>query len=65
MCAYKGHATYFSPVVAERQVPDLAWMYEQPLREASQVAGLVAFFNERADVVVDGAPLDRPITPWS
>jgi uncharacterized protein (DUF427 family) len=64
-CAYKGHASYFSPVVGEREVPDLAWTYEHPLREASEVTGLIAFFNERIDVVVDGELLERPITPWS
>jgi uncharacterized protein (DUF427 family) len=64
-CAYKGHASYFSPVVGEREIPDLAWTYEHPLREASEVTGLIAFFNERIDVVVDGELLERPITPWS
>ena len=64
-CAYKGHASYFSPVVGDREIPDLAWTYEHPLREANEVAGLIAFFNERVDVVVDGELLERPITPWS
>jgi uncharacterized protein (DUF427 family) len=64
-CAYKGFASYFSPVVGERSVTDLAWTYEQPLPEAARVAGLVAFFNERVDVVFDGVALERPQTPWS
>ena len=42
-CAYKGYASYWSPVVGGREVPDLAWTYEEPLREAGEVAGLVAF----------------------
>ena len=46
-------------------VPDLAWTYEQPLREAAEVAGLVAFFDEHVDVTLDGTPRPRPITPWS
>lgn len=64
-CAYKGHASYFSPVVFEREIPDLAWTYEHPLREANEITGLIAFFNERVDVVVDGELNERPITPWS
>jgi uncharacterized protein (DUF427 family) len=64
-CAYKGHASYWSPVVGGREVPDLAWSYEQPLREAAQVAGRVAFFDEKLDVVVDGVRRERPVTPWS
>ena len=64
-CAYKGFASYSSPVVDGRELPDLAWSYEQPLPEAARVAGLVCFFDERLDVVVDGEPRPRPVTPWS
>jgi len=46
-------------------VRDLAWTYEKPLREASEVAGRVAFFDERVDVVLDGVRRERPVTPWS
>ena len=64
-CAYKGQASYWSPIVGDQPVPDLAWTYEQPLHEASGVRGLVAFFDERVDVVLDGEHLERPVTPWS
>jgi uncharacterized protein (DUF427 family) len=64
-CAYKGHASYFSARVAGREVPDLAWSYEDPTAEASGVRDLVAFFDERLDVSVDGVRRDRPRTPWS
>jgi uncharacterized protein (DUF427 family) len=60
-CAYKGEASYFSVAGAD----DVAWTYPQPLREASEVTGRIAFFNERVDIVVDGERLERPITPWS
>jgi uncharacterized protein (DUF427 family) len=60
-CAYKGQASYFS----FGEAADLAWTYPAPLREAAEVTDRIAFFNERADVVVDGARLERPITPWS
>jgi len=26
---------------------------------------MVAFFTERLDLVVDGAPVERQVTPWS
>lgn len=61
-CAYKGRASYFS-------VPggptDVAWTYHQPLREAEPVRDLIAFFDERLDVIVDGRRRQRPVTPWS
>ena len=64
-CAYKGRASYWSARVGGRLVPDLAWTYQEPLTDASRVGGLVAFFNERIDVVLDGERGDRPVTPWS
>jgi len=60
-CAYKGHASYFSAPGH----PDIAWTYEDPLPEAEQVRGLIAFFNERCDVTVDGKREERPKTQWS
>jgi uncharacterized protein (DUF427 family) len=60
-CAYKGEASYFH--VGEHE--DLAWTYVEPLRHAAEVKGLIAFFNERVDLVLDGEPLPRALTPWS
>jgi uncharacterized protein (DUF427 family) len=60
-CAYKGHASYFSAPAA----PDIAWTYLDPLTEAQQIRGLVAFFDERTDVTVDGEQQERPRTQWS
>jgi uncharacterized protein (DUF427 family) len=64
-CAYKGQASYWTPVLGERRLENVAWSYEAPLREAAEVTGLIAFFNERVDVVVDGERWERPRTPWS
>jgi len=60
-CAYKGQASYWSLAGED----DVAWSYPEPLREAAEVTGRFTFFNERVDVVVDGKPLERPVTPWS
>jgi uncharacterized protein (DUF427 family) len=64
-CAYKGQASYWSVTVGGRVVPDLAWTYEEPLHDAARVRGLIAFFDERIDVTLDGRRRERPITPWS
>jgi uncharacterized protein (DUF427 family) len=64
-CAYKGQASYWSASVGGRLVPDLAWTYREPLTDASRVGGLIAFFNERVDTVLDGQRSERPVTPWS
>lgn len=60
-CAYKGVASYFG--AGPRA--DIAWTYPQPLPDAAQLAGLVAFFDERLDVTVDGTAVERRRTPWS
>ncbi|MGB6206926.1 DUF427 domain-containing protein [Mycobacterium sp.] len=50
-CAYKGRASYFS---VPNGPADVAWTYHQPLHEAEPVTDLVAFFNERVDIIVEG-----------
>lgn len=64
-CAYKGWASYFSANVAGSVVRDLAWTYLEPHSYATAVRGMVSFFNERVDLIVDGRTLERPRTPWS
>jgi uncharacterized protein (DUF427 family) len=65
-CAYKGETTsYWAVERADGRRVDVAWSYEHPLPDAVEVTGLVAFFDERVDVVVDGERRERPITPWS
>jgi len=59
-CAYKGHASYWA-----HDGRDVAWFYPEPLREATEVSGRIAFFNEMVDIVVDGVRQERPTTPWS
>ena len=55
-CAYKGTATYYSVAGC----PDVAWSYPDPLPEARRLAGLVAFYDEKVEVTVDGEVRPRP-----
>ena len=64
-CAYKGQASYFSASVGGRLVPDIAWSYPDPQHDAARVRDLIAFFDERIDVILDGQRRARPVTPWS
>jgi uncharacterized protein (DUF427 family) len=61
-CAYKGEASYSSFDAGEQRHDDLAWTYEQPLPDAVELAGLIAFWNERVDLVVDGERMEKPVT---
>ena len=60
-CAYKGHATHWD-VAGEEAI---AWSYELPLNDAVPVRSMIAFYNERADIEVDGELEERPRTQWS
>jgi uncharacterized protein (DUF427 family) len=64
-CAYKGVASYWSVDVDGRIEEDLAWCYPEPLRDNAELTGLIAFFNERCDIAVDGRLEERPRTQWS
>jgi uncharacterized protein (DUF427 family) len=60
-CAYKGHATHWD-AAGERAI---AWSYEEPLNDAVPVRSMIAFYNERVDIDVDGEREQRPHTQWS
>jgi uncharacterized protein (DUF427 family) len=64
-CPYKGRARYWSARVGDKVLDDVAWSYPFPIPECPKIEGLVCFFNERADIWVDGELQERPVTPWS
>ena len=65
-CPYKGDTSqYWSVRLGEVVHPDLAWSYAFPTGPMLPIAGLVAFFNEKVDLFVDGRPQPRPHTPFS
>jgi uncharacterized protein (DUF427 family) len=64
-CAYKGHASYYSVADGSEAGRDIGWTYESPLHAAEPVRDMICFWAERTDVVLDGVPQERPITPWS
>ncbi|CCH29767.1 DUF427 domain-containing protein [Actinosynnema sp. NPDC047251] len=64
-CPYKGTAEYWSVVVGDEVHENVVWGYRTPLPESRAVAGLVSFYNEKVDIVVDGVREERPRTPFS
>jgi uncharacterized protein (DUF427 family) len=64
-CPYKGQAGYWSVRVGDSVNQDLAWSYRVPLPESQKIAGLIAFYNEKVDLEVDGVALERPRTAFS
>jgi uncharacterized protein (DUF427 family) len=64
-CPYKGIASYWSVRAEGTVLPDLAWSYKSPIPECPKIENLIAFFDERVDLDVDGERMERPHTPWS
>jgi uncharacterized protein (DUF427 family) len=65
-CPYKGRTTgYWSVRVGDTVHADLAWCYDFPTRQLLPIAGLIAFYNEKVDLFVDGVALARPKTHFS
>ena len=52
-CNYKGHATYWSAVVGDSVIEDVAWSYSDPPPESSPIRGFLSFDAARADVVAE------------
>jgi uncharacterized protein (DUF427 family) len=64
-CPYKGKARYWSVGSGDKVEKDIAWSYPYPIPECPKIENLVAFYNERADIWVDGELQTKPETPWS
>ena len=52
-CNYKGYATYWSAVLGDDVVADVAWSYEEPLPETSPIRGYFSFDADKAEVVAE------------
>ena len=65
-CPYKGITSgYWSVKAGDELHRDLAWTYDFPTRQLLPIAGLLAFYNEKVDILLDGQQLARPKTHFS
>ncbi|KAK1716710.1 uncharacterized protein BDZ83DRAFT_634478 [Colletotrichum acutatum] len=64
-CPYKGDAEYYNVVVDGKEYNDLVWYYRLPTQESAGIAGLLCFYNEKVDIILDGELLERPKTFFS
>ena len=53
-CPYKGNAQYYSVRVGDALHQDVIWYYPFPIAECPNIANLLAFYNEKVDLYVDG-----------
>ncbi|MFK7917901.1 MAG: DUF427 domain-containing protein [Ilumatobacter sp.] len=56
-CPFKGDASYWTIEAGGRSHDAIAWSYEQPRDGAEEIEGHVAFFANRAEILVNGSPI--------
>lgn len=56
-CPFKGEASYWSVTLDGETATDVAWCYERPIPSVEAIRGLVCFYNERVELLLDGAPV--------
>ena len=64
-CPYKGTARYWSVDVNGQTHENVVWGYDTPLPESQKVMGMVAFYNEKLDIYLDGELEAKPKTKFS
>jgi uncharacterized protein (DUF427 family) len=64
-CPYKGRAQSWSVRVGDRTYENYAWSYPTPLPESQRIAGLIAFYDEKVDLFLDGVRQERPSTKFA
>ena len=51
-CPYKGDASYYSITASDGVQTDVVWSYREPYNAVAEIAGYVAFYTDKVDVVV-------------
>jgi uncharacterized protein (DUF427 family) len=51
-CPYKGDVSYYGIAAADGERADAVWSYREPYDAVADIAGHVAFYTDRVDVVV-------------
>jgi uncharacterized protein (DUF427 family) len=65
-CPYKGTTSdYWSARIGDTVRRDIAWSYAYPAPAVIQIAGLVAFYDEKVDTFLDGVQVEQPRTKFS
>jgi uncharacterized protein (DUF427 family) len=64
-CPYKGEACYWNVDVGGQHFEDVVWSYPAPIPEIPKIENLLAFYNEKVDIEIDGVAIERPTTRWS
>ena len=50
-CPYKGDASYYSLATPKGEVADAVWYYAEPYSAVAEIAGHVAFYANKVDII--------------
>ena len=66
-CPYKGRTTGYWSIRTPARLGTPTWpgRTSSRRRQLLPIAGLVAFYNEKVDIILDGERLERPGTHFS
>ena len=56
-CPFKGEASYFSVDLDGDTHDGIVWTYETPIPAANGITGLLSFYPDRVEILVNGQPL--------
>jgi uncharacterized protein (DUF427 family) len=51
-CPFKGDASYYSVITPDGEITDAVWTYREPYPAVDEIAGHVAFYPHKVDVIV-------------
>jgi len=51
-CSFKGDASYWSIEAGDYREDNIAWSYEAPFDEMREIAGMIAFYQDRVKLEV-------------
>ena len=58
-CPYKGTASYYNAVINGKEIKDVAWWYEQPIQESAGIIGMLCFYPNKVNTLLDGKPIEK------
>ncbi len=64
-CPYKGTASYYDLDINGKHYTDHVWWYPAPVPESQRIIGLLCFYNEKVQLIIDGERVEQPRTPFS
>jgi uncharacterized protein (DUF427 family) len=51
-CPFKGDASYYSVITPDGEITDAVWTYREPYPSVDEIAGHVAFYPHKVEVIV-------------